>query len=209
MGLPLRVARQEGPVNTQPGETAKSPAQGKPLVRLKPSPGIVSPMTAFLIIGSVGLLILIASLVLGEIFDGLFEGIEAGGVLSGPVIGSFLAAFGFGAALTMYATNVGSGVGALAGLGSGVVVGGVSLLMTRNLMSMPTDEPVRSADLVGTEATVVTRIPESGIGEVSLVHRGQLMKMGARSSQAVASGARVTVVSVTSPSSVVVEPVAN
>lgn len=166
-------------------------------------------MTAFLIIGSVGLLILIASLVLGEIFDGLFEGIEAGGVLSGPVIGSFLAAFGFGAALTMYATNVGSGVGALAGLGSGVVVGGVSLLMTRNLMSMPTDEPVRSADLVGTEATVVTRIPESGIGEVSLVHRGQLMKMGARSSQAVASGARVTVVSVTSPSSVVVEPVAN
>ena len=81
-----------------------------------------------------------------------------------------------------------------------------SLLITRNLISMPTDEPVRSADLVGQTATVVTRIPEGGIGEVSLVHRGQLMKMGARSAQPIASGVPVTVTAVTSPSSVVVEP---
>lgn len=170
---------------------------------------MVWPMTAFLVIGAVGLVILVASLILGEVFDGLFEGIEAGGVLSGPVIGSFLAAFGFGAALTLYATNSGTAVGALAGLGSGVAVGGVSMLITRNLMSMPTDEPVRSGDLVGQNATVVTRIPEGGLGEVSLVHRGQLMKMGARANTAISAGSQVTVTAVTSPSSVVVVPANN
>lgn len=164
-------------------------------------------MTVFLIIGAIGLGLILISLILGEVLEGMFEGIEAGGVLSTPVIGAFLAAFGFGAALILYGTDAGSGISALGGLGSGVVVGGLALAITRNLMSMPTDDPVRSTDLVGVSATVVTRIPEGGLGEVSLVHRGQLMKMGARSTESIVAGAAVTVVVVTSPSSVVVAPV--
>ncbi len=148
------------------------------------------------------------SLVIGEIFDGLLESFnfDGAGVASGPVIGSFLAAFGFGAALTMYSAGTGAGVSALAGLGAGLAVGAAALAITHNLMNMPTDAPMRSADLVGSVGTVVTPIPEDGIGEISLVHRGQPMKLTARSSQPIVAGIAVTVVTVVSPSSVVVKP---
>lgn len=165
-------------------------------------------MIGFLIIGAVGLVLLLASLVLGEVLDGMFESLEldfAGGFLSGPVIGAFLAAFGFGAALIMYAADVGAGPGALGGLASGIAVGGLAGVVTRSLMTMPTDDAVRTSDLVGKTATVVTRIPETGVGEVTLVHQGQFMKLAARASNPISSGQSVTVTAVTSPSSVVVE----
>lgn len=161
-------------------------------------------MTLFLIIGVVGLLVLVASLVLGEMLDGIFDAMDIG--IPTPVIASFLAAFGFGAALIVYSTDVSVGLGALGGLGSGAVIGGIALVMTKSLMNMATDETLRSEDLVGRTATVVTRIPENGLGEVSLVVAGQIQKLSARSDEAVASGRVVTVISVTSPSSVVVAP---
>lgn len=164
-------------------------------------------MTGFIVIGAVGLLIVVLSLVLGEVLDGVFDALEfdgGGGLFSAPVIGAFLAAFGFGAALVMYAAGTGAAVGALGGLGSGVVIGGAALAMTRFFIDMPTDEPVRTSDLVGQRATVVTAIPESGLGEVTLVFRGQMLKLNARSEQPLPAGRPVVVAAVTSPSSVVV-----
>ncbi len=165
-------------------------------------------MTLFLLIGALGLTLVLVSLVLGDLLDGIFEGFDfdAGGVFSTPVIGSFLSAFGFAAALILYGTGASTGVAALGGLAGGIGMGGVALLITRSLMSMATDEPIRSHEVVGLEATVVTRIPADGLGEVSLVHRGQLMKLSARSTAPVAGGASVTITAVTSPSSVVVAP---
>lgn len=165
-------------------------------------------MTAFLVIGGVGLAIVVVSLVVGEVFDGLFDAIDldvGGGLLSGPVIGAFLAAFGFGAALVMYATGAGAALGALAGLGSGLVVGGIALALTRSLMAMPTDATLRSADLVGASATVVTRIPADGLGEVTLTHLGQLLKLSARAAEPIPAGVPVVVAAVLSSSSVLVE----
>lgn len=167
-----------------------------------------SIVTAYIVIGGVGLVIVLASLVLGEVVDGLFDAIDldlGGGLLSGPVIGSFLAAFGFGAALVMYATGAGAALGALAGLGSGVVVGGIAGLLTRSLMAMPTDATLRSSDLIGTPATVVTRIPAEGLGEVTLTHLGQYLKLSARASEPIPAGTPVTVSAVISSSSVLVE----
>lgn len=69
-------------------------------------------MIAFLVLGGIGFLMVLASLVLGDLFGGLFEVLNldlGGGVVSAPVIGSFLAAFGLGGALTMYATGSGRG----------------------------------------------------------------------------------------------------
>ena len=165
-------------------------------------------MTAYIVIGGVGLVLVLASLVLGEVLDGVFESIDldiGGGLLSGPVIGSFLAAFGFGAALVMYATGAGAALGALAGLGSGIVVGGIAGLLTRSLMSMPTDATMRSSDLVGVPATVVTRIPAEGLGEVTLTHLGQYLKLSARAAEPLPAGTPVTVAAVVSSSSVLVE----
>lgn len=161
-------------------------------------------MTLFIVIGVLGLVILTASLLLGEVLEGIFDAVDVG--LPTPVIGAFLAAFGFGASLILYSTSVGAGLAGLGGLGSGLLVGGAAFALSRALIDMPTDESVRTVDLVGLAATVVTRIPENGLGEVSLSVHGQLQKLSARSSAAVVSGARVKIVAVTSPSSVVVEP---
>lgn len=162
-------------------------------------------MVLFLFIGVLGLVLLIISLLTDEILEGLFHTGDLG--LPMPVIGAFLAAFGFGSALIAYSTSLGTGMSAVGGLGAGFVVGGISYGLTRSLMKMNTDEPVRSGDLVGIHGTVVTRIPEGGLGEVSLTVRGQIQKLGARSTQPIAAGTAVIVTSVTSPSSVVVEPI--
>jgi hypothetical protein len=166
-------------------------------------------VTAFIVIGVVGLLIVLLSLVLGEVLDGVFEALEfeaGGGLFSAPVIGSFLAAFGFGAALVMYTAGTGAAIGALGGLGSGVVIGGVTVALTRFFINMPTDETVRVTELVGQRATVVTPIPEAGLGEVTLVFRGQMLKLNARADGPMAAGRPVVVAAVTSPSSVLVRP---
>ena len=163
-------------------------------------------MVGYIVIGSIGLAIVMLSLVIGEVMDGVFEAfdLDGGGLLSTPVIGSFLAAFGFGAALLMYGAEVSAGIGALGGLGSGVVVGGVAFAITRSLINMPTDAPVRTADLVGKPGTVVTRIPEGGLGEVTVNHAGQHLKLNARAGEPLAAGVPVVVTAVTSTSSVVV-----
>lgn len=161
----------------------------------------------YIVIGSIGLGLVVISLLLGEIFESIFDAFDfdGGGILSTPVIGSFLAAFGFGAALIIYTADPGPGLSALGGLGSGLVVGGIALFMTRSLMNMPTDEPVRSSGLVGRTGSVVTRIPEDGYGEISVTYAGQYMKVSARAPEAIPAGTRVVVTDVTSASSVVVK----
>lgn len=166
-------------------------------------------MTAFLVIGAVGLALLLLSLVLGEVFEGLLGGFEldtGGGVFSGPVLGAFLASFGFGAALIMYGTDVGVGLGALGGLGSGILVGGVALLMMRSLVHMPTDETVTTQGLEGSPGIVITTIPDEGYGEVTLRHHGEQRKYNARATERITAGTQVRVIAVLSTSAVMVEP---
>lgn len=166
-------------------------------------------MLGFLVIGIIGLAIVLTSLLLGDLLDGIFDAFDvelAGGVFSTPVIGSFLAAFGFGAALTMYGAGVGATGGAFAGLASGLAIGGIALVMTRSLMHMPTDPTPTAGDAVGTRGTVVTSIPEGGYGEVSLRAHGQVEKYNARGTAAIGAGQSVEVVEVLSASSVLVRP---
>lgn len=164
-------------------------------------------MIGYIVIGSIGLALVTLSLFVGEIFDSLFDSfdLDGGGIFSTPVIGAFLAAFGFGAALIVYTTEVGPGMSAVGGLASGIVVGGIALVMTRGLMNMPTDETVKSSGLQGRTGTVVTRIPADGYGEISVTYAGQNMKVSARAAEPIPAGTRVVVTDVTSASSVVVQ----
>jgi hypothetical protein len=165
-------------------------------------------MTGFIIIGAVGLTLVVVTLLLGDIFDGIFEAFDVefgGGIFSTPVLGSFLAAFGFGAALIMFSTGAGATVGALGGLASGLLVGGLALLMMRQLINMPTDASMDTADLVGVTGTVITPIPEGGLGEITLRYHGSPQKMSARSAAPIPVGATVRVTAVLSTSSVMVE----
>lgn len=164
-------------------------------------------MTAFLVIGTVGLALVLVSLVLGDILDGIFDALSlefGGGLFSAPVLGSFLAAFGYGAALIMFSTDAGATAGAFGGLASGAVLGGLALLMMRNLMDMPTDETVSTSTLEGAPGLVITRIPEEGYGEVTIRHHGKQHKYNARADEALPSGTRITVEMVLSSSAVLV-----
>jgi hypothetical protein len=168
-------------------------------------------VTAFLVIGAVGLALVLLSLVLGEVLEGVFGAMDidaGGGVFSAPVLGSFLASFGFGAALIMFATGAGATVGALGGLASGLVIGGIALLMMRSLVNMPTDETVTTSGLAGSPGVVITAIPLDGFGEVTIRHHGSQNKYNARAGEAIAAGTPVRVTAVLSASAVQVERVA-
>ncbi len=162
----------------------------------------------FVVIGSLGLLMVVGSLVLGDLLEGAFESLDidaGGGAFSTPVLGSFLAAFGFGAVLVRTSSDAGPGVAAVGGAAGGLVMGAVALWITRSLMHMATDDPVRTNDVVGKTAVVVSAIPAGGLGEVSLVHLGQRLKYSARAAAAIPFGCEVVVIAVTSSASVVVE----
>jgi membrane protein implicated in regulation of membrane protease activity len=162
----------------------------------------------FGVIGAIGLAVVIGSLVLGDLLEGAFESLDidvGGGMFSTPVIGSFLAAFGFGAVLVLTTSDAGSGIAALSGAGGGLVLGGISLWITRSLMHMSTDDPVRTDDVVGKPGVVVSAIPGGGLGEITLVHLGQRLKYSARADTAIPYGSAVVVVAVLSSSSVMVE----
>ena len=163
-------------------------------------------MTALLIIGAVGVGLLVLSLVLGDLLDGMFEGfdIDTGGLLSTEVIGAFLGAFGFGGALLRNATSLSWPLAVGGGLVAGVVVGALALMIVRVVVRMPTDETPRTADLTGKIGRVITRIPPGGLGEITVLHAGHQVKMHARANEPIGSGADVVIIDVLSPTSVLV-----
>jgi len=168
----------------------------------------VSATSWFGIIGAIGLAVVVGSLVLGDLLEGAFESLDidvGGGMFSTPVIGSFLAAFGFGGVLVLTSSDAGPGIATLTGAASGLALSGVSLWITRSLMHMATDDAVRTDDVVGKPAVVVSAIPPGGLGEISLVHLGQRLKYSARADIAIPYGSDVVVVAVLSSSSVMVE----
>ena len=165
-------------------------------------------MTLLLVVGSIGVAIVVLSLVLGDVLEGIFDAIDidaGSGLFSTPVIGAFLGAFGFGGALILSATDGSTAAAIGGGVASGVTLAAVALSMTRSLMRMGTDEPVRLDGLVGKTADVVSSIPADGLGEVLVSYAGQRMKLNARCTDAAATGERVVVVAISSSSSVVVE----
>lgn len=162
-------------------------------------------MDVFVLVGIVGAVLVVASLVLGDALDGLLNAVDlGGGLVTTPVIGGFLAAFGFGAALTRDA--LGTPFAALVGALAGVAFGGAAGLLTRALLRMRTDPTPRAADLVGRIGVVLTPVPVNGYGQVRVQAHGQRLQLSARADEALPVGAQVVVVEVASPTAVVVTP---
>jgi membrane protein implicated in regulation of membrane protease activity len=162
-------------------------------------------MAGYLIIAGVGLAVLVAALVVGELLDGVLEPLNAvlgGDVLSTGAIAGFLAAFGGAAAL--FTPSLGTGLAGAVGLVAGVLVGAGTGWFTRQLARGTTDTTPNAASLTGSRGTVITPVPSDGYGEVALVVAGHPTKVNARSFEPLAAGTRVTVVSVLSPTSVTV-----
>jgi len=146
---------------------------------------------------------------IGRVHGGAAAG-DGGAELSMPVIAGFLGAFGFGGAIvasllpgrggtTLAAATV---VGLVAAIPSGWMVG----RLVQAAMNMSTDATLTSGDLIGAMGVVITPVPLGGYGEVRLAIAGQYIKFNARSDEPLALGTQVFVISVPSPTSVLVEP---
>jgi membrane protein implicated in regulation of membrane protease activity len=161
---------------------------------------------AFLVVGGIGIAVLAASLLVGDLIH--LGHPDADGPFSLPSVAAFVGAFGFGGALA--ASVVGSGtVAMLAGVVAGVAIAFPAALGTaalaRAVSRMRTDATPTRADLVGRLGVVVTAITDGGYGEVRISIGGQPVKLNAQADRPVPLGAHVFVVEAPSDTSVVVE----
>jgi len=160
----------------------------------------------FLLIGGIGVVLLAASLFLGDVLH--LGHPDMDGPFSVPSVAGFVGAFGFGGAIA--ASILGGGVvSVIVGVVAGVIIAVPSAIGTvalaRAADRMRTDATPTRTDLVGRIGVVVTPIPQQGYGEVRISMGGQPVKLNAKSDKPVALGARVFVVEAPSDTSVVVE----
>ena len=164
--------------------------------------------TVFLIIGGIGVAVLAASLIFGELFE--LVDIEADGPFSVAALSTFAGVFGFAAAATTAVLpDLGSLtllIAVLVGIVAAVPAAWLAARLIRAAMNMRTDPTLNRDHLIGATGVVLTRIPENGFGEVQLRVAGQLMKFNARANRPLPEGTEVFVISAPSDTSVVVEP---
>ncbi len=164
-------------------------------------------MTTFLVIGIAGLVLVGVSLVLGDLFDGVLD-VLAGDVFSSAVLGGFVSAFGFGAALMQ-------GIGAPAilsvpvGIAAGVVVGWLAWSLTRLVKDGSSDGTLTADDALGRSGRVITAIPDGGFGAIRLMIGGHSVQLNAKAETPVEPGTEVHVTQILSPTAVLVSPVWN
>jgi membrane protein implicated in regulation of membrane protease activity len=153
-----------------------------------------------LVVGGIGILLLLVSLVAGDFVDGFLDGVGPD-LLSGLAVAGFLAAFGFVGALVAD-SGASSAVTLLSGLAAGSVVAVGAGQASKRLMRGGDEATVRSSGLVGLTGTVVEPVPADGFGMVSVVAAGHITRLNARADEPLGSGTAVVVTSVLSPTSV-------
>jgi membrane protein implicated in regulation of membrane protease activity len=163
--------------------------------------GYVAPVLVLYVLGSLGVVLLLGGLLLGDALDSVFDALDAGPGLT-AALGAALTALGFGGALL--AGPFGLLAGTLLGGGLGVGVGVAAFLVVRVALGGP-DAPVTTGSLLGVFGTVVTRVPAGGLGEVVVPLGGSRVKLSARADEPLPAGTAVYVVEVLSSTSVVVQ----
>ncbi|WP_244303248.1 hypothetical protein [Leucobacter coleopterorum] len=157
----------------------------------------------FLVIGIVGGVLLILSLVL----DGIFDAFDFGdGPLSLTTIAAFTSIFGF-TAFASVGAGMATPVAAVVGAVVGVLGGAAAWWLSRLIRSAESSTAVSGSDLIGAEGAVVLAIPEAGLGEVALTMHGERVSLAASADAPIARGTAVRVVQTLTSTSVRVEPV--
>jgi membrane protein implicated in regulation of membrane protease activity len=165
-------------------------------------------MLLYVVIGASGLLLLLLMMFVGEIFGGDHDvhvesdvgghlDVDHGGgpsIFSTRIIGSFLTAFGVGGVVARYyglSHPISSGIGMVAG----VILAGVVYQFARLLYSQQASSEVKMSSLVGQAAEVTVRIPEGGVGQITMTVAGERSTHIARSADgsALSMGTPVTV----------------
>lgn len=157
-------------------------------------------MTALLILGAAGIAVVLVSLVIGDILDGIGD-VVGGDFLSMGTLGGFLGALGFGGAIVLTLTGwwwLAITVGVVLGIG----VGALAAWFTMQLKKGESNATVRTGGLVGHTARVIHAIPAGGYGEIRVRAAGAPAKLNARASEPISEGTLVEIVSVLSPTAV-------
>jgi hypothetical protein len=164
-------------------------------------------MTTFWVIGAVAGVLLLATVLFGDLLDGFFDSVDfTGGYLSSATVLSFLTAFGLIGGVVQATTSASTLVASFAGALAGALVGAGAGLLTRALSNGPTAHQITANDYVGQSATVTTSIPQGGPGQIHLTIAGQSTSVSARADTSVATGTVVTVLAVLAPGLVKVTP---
>jgi membrane protein implicated in regulation of membrane protease activity len=130
-----------------------------------------SAFVTFLAIAVFGFIFVIASSILGDVFDHGDFGHDADGhgggpsLLSSRILSVFVTAFGSFGAIGIH-LGFGVGVSTTMGFGGGVLFGGVIYAFASFLYSQQASSHVRTGDLVGNTAQVSVAIPQDGMGQV-------------------------------------------
>lgn len=164
-------------------------------------------MTTFLVIGIVGLVLVAVSLVAGDMHVGFLEALESD-VFSSAVLGGFVSAFGFGAAL-MQGIGSPAVVSVPVGIAAGVVVGWLAWWLTKLVKDGGSDGTLTADDALGRSGRVISAIPADGFGAVRLMIGGHSVQLNARAETTIEPGTEVHVTRILSPTAVLVAPVWN
>ncbi|RMB58963.1 NfeD family protein [Tessaracoccus antarcticus] len=163
-------------------------------------------MTFFVIIGVIGLLTVLLSILLGDILEGIFNLDALGGDLfSIAGLAAFLGAFGFGGVISLAVVDV-TWVAVAVGIVAGIAAASGATALTRWLKRSESTSTFSSHSMVGSTARVITDIPAGGFGEVRILGAGQSRKRAARSALPILAGTEVWVSGIVSPTAVEVTP---
>lgn len=143
-------------------------------------------LTPFLIVGGVGLVLLVISLIVGDVFDHLEIG---DGAISGTSLGIAAVVFGASGALTV-SSGLDTGWAYVLAAVLAIAAYVLSLVVIRNLTKSSDGVPASAVGLSG-----VSRSPiDPAGGEVSLDGPSEIERRMAFSEQPIAEGTRIRVV---------------
>ena len=153
--------------------------------------------------------LLLLTLVLDDIFSGLFGAIHLGfdvaGVSPAPMLLGFLAMFGIGGLFGLHGLGAGVGVSTLTGIVAGLLGSGVVFTAFKVLKQAESSDTFRLEEMIGSTGRVSVGIPANRFGTVLISFAGGSHNLTATADAEIASGRTVKVVGVAG-SNIVVAP---
>lgn len=149
----------------------------------------ISAFSTFIAIAVFGFVFVVASAILGDLFDHGDLGHDAdhgdgghGGpsVLSSRILSVFVTAFGGFGAIGSY-LGYGVGLSTTMAFGGGVVFASIIFFFARFLYGQQASSHVHMGDLVGCTAHVSVAIPEKGLGQIQCTIGDSVVEKVARS----------------------------
>ncbi|MBK9164180.1 MAG: hypothetical protein IPM21_09750 [Acidobacteria bacterium] len=171
----------------------------------------INLITLFAIIGGIGFIFLLASLVLGDIFEMFGGEADLGGegpdfgLFDSRVIAVFVTAFGGFGTIAAW-SGYGAIASSMAGLLGGLIFGGVVSAFGRFLVSQQASSTVTDDDLIGRTAQVTVAIKPGTLGQITARVGDERVERLARASAdaEIAAGSIVTIKSIAGDSVIVV-----